>query len=133
MSDLKFLLLPPSINVLLVLLGLMLGLRRLTGALLVLLGLVGLLALSTPTASHALRQGLETYSVPIPSQLRTAQAIVILGGGRDYDAPEFGWEMLPPTPPGGALPTGRTCIAASACRYWSAAAGCTTSIAPKPA
>ncbi|PMR74860.1 YdcF family protein [Billgrantia endophytica] len=95
MSVLKALLLPPTLNVLLILLGLMLGLRRLAGALLMLLGLAGLLALSTPLASHALRQGLEPYPVPIPSQLETAQAIVILGGGRDYDAPEFGWGDAP--------------------------------------
>ena len=95
MSILKFLLLPPTLNVLLVLLGLMLGLRHLLGALMVLLGLVGLLALSTPMASHTLRQGLEPYPVPLPSQLETAQAIVILGGGRDYDAPEFGWGDAP--------------------------------------
>ncbi|MBZ0331786.1 YdcF family protein [Halomonas sp. ANAO-440] len=95
MSLLKLLLLPPTINVLLVLLGLMLGLRRLLGALLAMLGLVGLLALATPLASHALRQGLEPYPVPLPSQLETAQAIVILGGGRDYNAPEFDWGDAP--------------------------------------
>ncbi|MCE9663950.1 YdcF family protein [Halomonas sp. M5N1S17] len=95
MSDLKFLLLPPTLNVLLVLLGLMLGLRSLLGALLAMLGLVGLLALATPVASHALRQGLEPYPVPMPSQLETAQAIVILGGGRNYDAPEFDWGDAP--------------------------------------
>lgn len=98
MSELKILLLPPTLNALLILLGLALGIRRLSGALLFTLGLVSLLLLATPMASHALRQGLEPYSPPSPSQLETVEAIVILGGGRDYDAPEFGWGDAPANP-----------------------------------
>ncbi|TFH86730.1 YdcF family protein [Billgrantia azerbaijanica] len=95
MSSLKFLLLPPALNALLIALGLLLGARRLAGALLVALGLGGLLALATPVVSHALRQGLEAHGVPTPQQLDAAEAIVILGGGRDYRAPEFGWGDAP--------------------------------------
>ncbi|MCG6656178.1 YdcF family protein [Halomonas campisalis] len=98
MSLLKVLLLPPTLNVLLVLLGLLLGARRLLGALLVIAGLFGLLLLATPLASHALRHSLEAHEVPGPGQLGTAQAIVILGGGRDYVAPEFGWGDAPANP-----------------------------------
>ncbi|WFM72998.1 YdcF family protein [Halomonas sp. CKK8] len=95
MDALKYLLLPPVINALLILAGLALGARRLSGGLLVTLGLGGLLALSTPLASHALRQGLEPPALASPAQLRQAQAIVILGGGRDYASPEFGWGDAP--------------------------------------
>lgn len=95
MDLLKYLLLPPVINALLLLAGLALGARRLSGGLLATLGLGGLLALSTPLASHALRQGLEPPALASPAQLRQAQAIVILGGGRDYASPEFGWGDTP--------------------------------------
>lgn len=95
MNLLKILLLPPTFNVLLVLLGLLLSPRRLLGALLILLGLFGLLLLATPMASHALRQGLEPDALPARTQLENADAIAILGGGRDYAAPEFGWGDAP--------------------------------------
>ncbi|MCE8034461.1 YdcF family protein [Billgrantia tianxiuensis] len=98
MTLLKILLLPPTLNVLLVLLGLLLSPRRFLGALLIMLGLFGLLLLATPMASHTLRQGLEPYSTPSTSQLESAEAIVILGGGRDYVAPEFGWGDAPANP-----------------------------------
>ncbi len=95
MEALKYLLLPPVINVLLILLGLMLGVRGMAGGLLVTLGVASLLALSTPLASHALRQGLEPPPLAGPAQLRDAEAIVILGGGRDTASPEFGWGDAP--------------------------------------
>ncbi|NIC04241.1 YdcF family protein [Billgrantia bachuensis] len=98
MTLLKTLLLPPTLNVLLVLLGLLLSPRRFLGALLIMLGLFGLLLLATPMASHALRQGLEPYPTPARTQLEGAEAIVILGGGRDYTAPEFGWGDAPANP-----------------------------------
>ncbi|MGQ4880074.1 YdcF family protein [Billgrantia sp. LNSP4103-1] len=95
MNLFKILMLPPTLNVLLVLLGLLLGPKRLRGAALIVLGLAGLLLLATPWASHTLRQGLEPYSPPARAQLESAEAIVILGGGRDYVAPEFGWGDAP--------------------------------------
>ncbi|MFQ3787630.1 YdcF family protein [Halomonas sp. A29] len=98
MTLLKILLLPPMLNVLLVVLGLLLSPKRFLGALLIMLGLFGLLLLATPIASHTLRQGLEPYPIPARSQLESAEAIVILGGGRDYTAPEFGWGDAPANP-----------------------------------
>ncbi|MGR2737399.1 YdcF family protein [Billgrantia sp. Q4P2] len=98
MTLLKILLLPPTFNVLLVLLGLLLSPRRFLGALLIMLGLFGLLLLATPMASHTLRQGLEPYPIPARTQLESSEAIVILGGGRDYTAPEFGWGDAPANP-----------------------------------
>ncbi|MDT8877930.1 YdcF family protein [Halomonas saccharevitans] len=96
MAMLKYLLLPPLANGLLTLLGMALWSRmRLLGGLLVVLGLGGLLVLATPMTSYALRQGLEPAALAGPSQLREARAIVILGGGRDVDAPEFGWGDAP--------------------------------------
>lgn len=98
MTMLKILLLPPTINVVLILLGLLLSPKRLLGALLLVVGLTSLLLLATPMASHTLRQGLEPYLPPSQSQLESAEAIVILGGGRDYVAPEFGWGDAPANP-----------------------------------
>ncbi|MFY0990693.1 YdcF family protein [Halomonas sp. C05BenzN] len=96
MEMLKYLLLPPLVNAILTLLGMLLWSRmRLLAGLLVLLGLGGLLALATPVASHALRQGLEAPALTGPAPLADAQAIVILGGGRDYRSPEFGWGDAP--------------------------------------
>ncbi|WP_337133682.1 hypothetical protein, partial [Staphylococcus aureus] len=69
MEILKYLLLPPVSNVLLVLAGLLLDTRRALGGLLVALGLISLLALATPWASHALRQGLEPEPLPGPGSL----------------------------------------------------------------
>ncbi|MBA2778911.1 YdcF family protein [Billgrantia kenyensis] len=98
MSLLKILLLPPTLNVVMVLFGLWLSPRRFSGALFVMLGLFGLLLLSTPMASHALRQSLEPYAPAAQTQLQDTEAIVILGGGRDYAAPEFGWGDAPANP-----------------------------------
>ena len=95
MDALKYLLLPPVVNVLLILLGLALGAGRLSGGLLIALGLASLLALSTPLVSHALRQGLEPAPLAGANALRQAQAIVILGAGRDSGSAEFGWGDAP--------------------------------------
>ncbi|HET8791738.1 MAG TPA: YdcF family protein, partial [Modicisalibacter sp.] len=93
---LKYLALPPLINVLLVVAGLLLLKRwRWLGGSLVALGLITLLALSTPLASYWLRVSLQPYAPPTPAELSRAEAIVILGGGRDYGAPEFGWGDAP--------------------------------------
>ncbi|MFC3282597.1 YdcF family protein [Litchfieldella rifensis] len=96
MNWLKYLLLPPLVNVLLALLGALLW-RRMPwlGGPLIALGVVGLLVLATPMASHWLRDGLEPHRPPDLAQLQQAQAIVILGGGRDYDAAEFDWGDAP--------------------------------------
>ncbi|MBB3142077.1 YdcF family protein [Halomonas organivorans] len=111
MALLESLLLPPLLNAWLILVGGLLWMRlHLIGGLLVVLGLGGLVLLATPTISHALREGLEPPPLatdaepedPRPDderaqepRLADAQAIVILGGGRDVDAPEFGWGDAP--------------------------------------
>lgn len=93
---LKYLFLPPLANALMILAGL--GLwshHRRWGIGLVTLGLATLLILATPWASYLLRWSLEPYDPPRTAQLKEAQAIVVLGGGRDYDSPEFGWGDAP--------------------------------------
>ncbi|KGE77310.1 YdcF family protein [Halomonas salina] len=101
MALLESLLLPPLLNAWLILVGGLLWMRlHVIGGLLVALGLGSLVVLATPTVSHALRQGLEPQPLAISALIDGAQgerasAIVILGGGRDYDAPEFGWGDAP--------------------------------------
>ncbi|MCK2182924.1 YdcF family protein [Halomonas getboli] len=101
MALLQSLLLPPLLNAWLILLGGLLWMRlHVIGGLLVALGLGGLVLLATPTVSHALRQGLEPPPLTAGALMDGAQgqrasAIVILGGGRDVDAPEFGWGDAP--------------------------------------
>lgn len=96
LSLLKYFLLPPAINVLLIVAGLVIGKRRRAlGIGMVSLGLATLLLLSTPWFSYWLRQGLEPYNPPSEEALERAEAIVILGGGRDYTAPEFPWLDAP--------------------------------------
>ncbi len=96
MALLESLLLPPLLNAWLILFGGLLWMRlHVIGGLLVALGLGGLVVLATPTVSHALRQGLEPPPLAASARLDGARAIVILGGGRDYQAPEFGWGDAP--------------------------------------
>jgi hypothetical protein len=130
---LKFLLLPPTLNVLLVWLGLMLGLRRLLrGALLAMLGWPACWLLATPWPATPCARA---WSPPAagPAALRGAQAIVILGGGRDYVAPEFGWGDAPANATWRRLAYGAHLHRESGCRSWSAAAASMTSTAPRPA
>lgn len=101
MALLQSLLLPPLLNAWLILIGGLLWMRlQVIGGAMVALGLGSLVVLATPTASHALRQGLEPPPLAAGALMDGAQgerasAIVILGGGRDYDAPEFGWGDAP--------------------------------------
>ncbi|WP_227368065.1 YdcF family protein [Halomonas sp. M20] len=93
---LKYLLLPPLVNALLMLAGLLLWRsHRAFGTSLLVLGLVSLLIFSLPWVSYWLRKGLEPHEPPTRIALQEAQAIVILGGGRDYATPEFGWGDAP--------------------------------------
>jgi len=88
---LKTLILPPGILVLLGLLGLILA-RRLIGKLLLLTTLAGLYLLSTPYFSGQLMASLETIAALTEDQIRNsdAEAIVVLGAGRQEAAPEYG-------------------------------------------
>lgn len=88
-------LLPPASPLLLALLGwLLLGRHPRSGRLLIGLGLFGLWVFSTPATVGWLAQPLEQYGPPTPAQLKSAQAIVVLAGGRDGMAPEYGGETV---------------------------------------
>lgn len=94
----KALLLPPGGPLILLLLGLfLLGRARRTAVLFIALGTFSLLAFSTPWVAGELRARVETHPAVELSSLniggaseRAPQAIVILGGGRDREAAEFG-------------------------------------------
>lgn len=88
-------LLPPLVLVILLAAGLTLRRRhpRLATSL-ILLATAALYALSTPWVGGLLQKSLE-ISVPVtPAELQTADAIVVLGGGRRTDAPEYGGDTL---------------------------------------
>lgn len=88
------LLLPPTLLVAATLAGLALARRRRTlGLTVAVLAQLALLALSLPVVAHALARTLE----PPPctaAGLARAQALVILGGGRNRGAPEWGGETV---------------------------------------
>lgn len=88
-------LLPPLVLVLLLVVGLILNRRRPRLAMpLILLSTTALYALSTPWVGGLLLKTLE-ISVPVsPTTLRTADAIVVLGGGRRIEAAEYGSDTL---------------------------------------
>lgn len=93
------LILPPAGPLLLALLGLWLATAksrrvRSGGLWLASLSLLGLLVLSLPVVGRALMAPLENHRPVTPAQLRQIQAIVILGGGTYYDAPEYGGDTV---------------------------------------
>jgi uncharacterized SAM-binding protein YcdF (DUF218 family) len=91
------LVLPPGGNLLLAALGLLLLIRhRVLGTGLLLLAVSSLYVLSMPMVAGALNARLETVS-PYPLRAKAAAgmgAIVVLGGGRNTFAPEFGGETV---------------------------------------
>ena len=95
-KEIKYLLLPPAVNLLLLLSGLLL-LRRApkTARACLALGVLSLYLLSIPPVSRPLLSGLEDIP-PLPATLthRGEQAIVILGGGRYAEAPEYGGDTV---------------------------------------
>ena len=87
-------LLPPTSLIALTLLGvLMLKRRQLAGVTLIVCSQVLLLALSMPVVANALVRLLEPPPVLI-EQIKRAQAIVVLGGGRNLGSPEWGGETV---------------------------------------
>ena len=92
---LKALVLPPTGPLLLAVLGLALyGRSSRIGRSLAAFGVAVLLALSMPVVADLLGRTVDT-SVPFDMDTaRTAQAIVILGGGVRRDAPEYGGDTL---------------------------------------
>ena len=94
------LILPPAGPVLLALFFLILcmkaqrpGWRTFTGTLAA-LSLLSLFALSIPLVATALTAPLNRYPVITDDTLKLAQAIVILRGGSDYSAPEYGRDTV---------------------------------------
>lgn len=84
------LILPPTSLILLAFIGLRLIRKHpKTGRTLATLSLVSLLILSLPVTGNALLQSLETAPPISANQLNETQAIVILGGGKNNEAPEF--------------------------------------------
>lgn len=85
------LILPPTSLILLAIVGLWLS-RRLprAGKTLIALSLTTLLILSLPITGNTLMRSLETYPPITEAQLKDIQAIVILGGGKNKNAPEYG-------------------------------------------
>jgi uncharacterized SAM-binding protein YcdF (DUF218 family) len=93
------LILPPAGPTLLALFGLWLTrsksrLWRGGGLWLGSLSLLALLILSLPVVGKVLNAGLERYPPISPDQLRQVQAIVVLGGGSYYSAPEYGGDTV---------------------------------------
>lgn len=93
------LVLPPAGPLLLVFGGLWMVRRRHRSAWTVVgLGALALWLCCTPFCAVLLRQTLLTHYPPVtPAHLKDSQAIVVLGGGVDWDAPEYGMPILSPT------------------------------------
>jgi uncharacterized SAM-binding protein YcdF (DUF218 family) len=91
------LILPPGGLLFLSLLGLLLW-RHAFGRRLLALSLILLLLLSLPVTSELLYRTLETEPVITPERIAAdkPQAIVVLGGGRDLDAPEYAGDTISP-------------------------------------
>lgn len=90
---------PLAIVVALLLFGLLLRRRALRFAVtLSWCGVIALIVLSLPVTGHFLRALLENYAPPLSAadaRLRERTvAIVVLGGGRNTDAPEYGGETV---------------------------------------
>ncbi len=93
------LLMPPGVVIVLALLGLALQLRwRRLGAALAWGSIVALLILSLPVTGYTLMNALERSVAPLAIASdklpEHAGAIVVLGGGRIYDAAEYGGDTL---------------------------------------
>ena len=89
------LILPPGGLILLGIAGVLLWQRQ-WGRLMVNFALIALYLLSTPYIANRLVQGLETHPALSLELARKAdaQAIVVLGGGRDEGAPEYGGDTV---------------------------------------
>ena len=91
---LSSLLLPPTSLIALTLLGVfMLKRRRIAGLVLIVGSQLLLLALSTPVVANAIVRTLEPPPAAI-DEVKRAQAIVVLGGGRNLGSPEWGGETV---------------------------------------
>ncbi len=96
MSLVKALVLPPAFQIVLALVGLILFLRyRRTGISLIALSLASLYLFSIVPVARALLMGLEIHP-PLHDEIMTDvnQAIVVPGGGRYTEAPEYGGDTV---------------------------------------
>jgi len=85
------LLLPPLGLLLLAVLGLVLArLWRRAGLMIAAVSVAGLWLLCTPIVGETLLASVEPRQAPDVNTLKNAQAIVVLGGGTYFDAPEYG-------------------------------------------
>ena len=88
-------LLPPAGPLLLVVLGLLLiGSLPIAGYSLTLLGVAGLYLLSTPAIAYRLVDSLQSRYPVLTQVPADAQVIVVLGGGRNRDAVEYGGDTV---------------------------------------
>lgn len=88
---LSALILPPTSLILLALLGIYLSHKHpRAGRTIAALSITTLLILSLPITGNALLHSLETSPPITEAQLKEVQAIVILGAGKNNDAPEYG-------------------------------------------
>lgn len=88
---LSALILPPTSLILLAFVGLWLSKKHpKTGRTLATLALATLLVFSLPIIGNTLMHGLEATPPITEAQLKNIQAIVILGGGKNNNAPEYG-------------------------------------------
>ncbi|MEO8187466.1 MAG: YdcF family protein [Burkholderiaceae bacterium] len=91
---LSSLLLPPTSLIALTIIGAsMLRRRRIAGLVLIVGSQLLLLALSTPVVANAIVRTLEPPPAVI-DEVKRAQAIVVLGGGRNLGSPEWGGETV---------------------------------------
>ena len=89
------LILPPFGPLLLIAIGVCLASRgRRIGTLLAIAALLGLATLSLPVVGNALLRSQEVSAPVAPEALVGAQAIVVLGGGANYMAPEYGGDTV---------------------------------------
>jgi uncharacterized SAM-binding protein YcdF (DUF218 family) len=89
------LLLPPFGLLLLLAFGLWLSRKhRRTGWLVAIVALLSLTALSLPVISNALLRSQEVTAPLATAALADAQAIVVLGGGTNYSAPEYSGDTV---------------------------------------
>lgn len=93
LNVLETLILPPASGIALLLAGLLLWRLR-TGRVLVVVGLAWLYVAATPAFAHWLLGTLEHPYRQAPVMSGAAQAVVILAGGRNAVAPEYGGETV---------------------------------------
>lgn len=89
-------LLPPLCLLLLAICGLI-GWRRVAGKVLLTLALLGLWLTSTPYVADAALHYLEQDIPVLDASQHSAEAIVVLGGGSYYSAPEYGGDTVSTT------------------------------------